>query len=63
MSQGRIQDGRFFAQCRRCGKWQEVTAAATQADLYFEYWQAVFSCCRQEQTAWFTIEKVDDDVH
>lgn len=63
MSTGRIQDGKFWAQCQYCGVWQEVEAVAKQADLYFEYWEAVFSCCQRRQAAWFTIEKVDDDVH
>gem|GEM_PF-6100513 len=40
-----------------------MTATATQADLYFEYWQAVFTCCQRQQSVWFTVEKVDDDVH
>ncbi|MGQ9921625.1 MAG: hypothetical protein ACUVRZ_09905 [Desulfobacca sp.] len=63
MSEGRFQEGQFWARCRQCGTWQEVAAAIKEADLYFEYWQAVFCCCGQEQTAWFTIDKVDDDVH
>jgi hypothetical protein len=63
MSQGRIINEKFWAQCRECGGWQEVLAEPQKADLYFEYWQARFRCCNQEQAAWFTIEKVDDDVH
>ena len=60
---GRLQEGRFYAQCQECGRWQQVHATAVQADLYFEYWQAVFTCCQRLQTAWITVEKVDDDVH
>jgi hypothetical protein len=43
--------------------WQEVAAEPKEADLYFEYWQASFCCCLEQQTAWFTIEKTEDDVH
>jgi hypothetical protein len=63
MTQGRIVEDKFWAQCRQCGVWQEVLAEPKEADLYFEYWQAFFSCCFEHQTAWFTIEKVEDDVH
>lgn len=63
MATGQVRDGEFWAQCRKCGQWQAVAAAPRQADLYFEYWQAVFTCCQETQQAWFTIEKVDDDVH
>lgn len=63
MSPGRIIAETFWAQCRVCGGWQEVRPEPRNADLYFEYWQARFSCCGQEQTQWFTVEKVDDDVH
>jgi hypothetical protein len=63
MSQGRILGDEFWAQCRECRGWQEVYPELKKADLYFEYWQARFCCCQQEQSIWFTIEKVDDDVH
>jgi hypothetical protein len=63
MTQGRLIEDKFWAQCWECGVWQEVAAEPKKADLYFEYWQACFCCCRREQTAWFTIEKVEDDVH
>jgi hypothetical protein len=54
---------KFLAQCRVCGGWQEVFPDPEKADLYFEYWQARFYCCNQEQACWFTIEKEVDDVH
>ena len=63
MTQGRIVEERFLAQCRVCGAWREVQAEAHKADLYFEFWRATFTCCGLEQTAWFTLEKVDDDIH
>jgi hypothetical protein len=63
MTLGRIFEDKFWAQCRECGVWQEVFAEPREADLYFEYWQARFRCCNQDQSTWFTIEKVDDDVH
>jgi hypothetical protein len=63
MTEGRIIADKFWVQCRQCSTWHEVLAEPREADLYFEYWQAQFSCCSQEQTAWFTIEKVEDDVH
>jgi hypothetical protein len=63
MTQGHFIEDKFWAQCRECGVWHDVSAEPKKADLYFEYWQARFSCCHQEQTAWFTIEKVEDDVH
>ena len=60
---GRIIENKFWARCRECGVWQEVLAQPMEADLYFEYWRASFSCCNTEQVTWFTIEKEDDDVH
>ena len=63
MSRGRMSADKFWAQCSVCGGWQEVFPEPKKADLYFEYWQACFYCCNQEQSHWFTIEKVDDDVH
>jgi hypothetical protein len=63
MSQERLIGDTFWARCRKCGDWQEVFPEPKKADLYFEYWQARFFCCDQEQSTWFTIDKVDDDVH
>lgn len=63
MSQGRVKEDRFWAQCRECGAWQEVCPEPKESDTYFAYWQAFFRCCNLEQSAWFTIDKVDDDVH
>lgn len=63
MSQGRIVGEIFLAECRVCRTWQEVQAQVQEADLYFEFWQATFRCCDVDQTAWFTVEKVDDDIH
>lgn len=63
MAEGRIADGNFWARCPVCGTWQRVQPEPRRADAYFEFWQAVFVCCGQEQEAWFTLEKVDDDVH
>lgn len=63
MSESYIAGEKFQARCQRCGRWQEVSAAPQAADLYFEYWRARFICCGQEQSAWFTVEKVDDDIH
>jgi len=58
-----VVEDRFWAQCRECGTWREVFPESCQADAYFEYWRADFACCGREQIGWFTIEKVDDDVH
>jgi hypothetical protein len=63
MTQGRLIGDKFWAQCRVCGVWQEVRPKSEKADLYFEYWLARFKCCAQNQEVWFTIEKVDDDIH
>lgn len=63
MAAGRVVEDGFLARCDICGTWQRVQPEPRQADTYFEFWQAVFVCCGKEQTAWFTIEKVDDDVH
>ncbi|AEB08118.1 hypothetical protein [Desulfobacca acetoxidans] len=63
MPPARIVDDKFYAQCQECGVWQEVFPVVAQVDTYFEFWQAQFLCCGRQQSAWFTIEKVDDEVH
>jgi hypothetical protein len=57
MTQGRIVEDKFWAQCRQCGVWQEVLAEPKEADLYFEYWQAFFPLFRTTNRL-FTIEKL-----
>jgi hypothetical protein len=63
MAEGKIEQGRYLACCEVCGRWQEIKAAAVRADRFFSYWQGEFCCCRATQTASFTLEKEDDDIH
>ncbi len=63
MAEGRQVGEVFQARCEVCGAWQPVRPQPRRADAYFEYWEAAFSCCGRKQAAWFTVEKVDDDIH
>jgi hypothetical protein len=59
----KIEAGKFLAQCRECGRWQEVTPKHLRCEGYFEEWQADFRCCDRKQTAVFTLEKDYLDFH
>lgn len=59
----KIEDDKFLACCDRCGRWSEVEPCCTRSDLYFAYWESPFSCCGLRQTAMFTIEKDEVDIH
>jgi hypothetical protein len=59
----KIESGKFLAQCRKCGRWQEVSPQGRRAEDYFEVWDAYFRCCDQEQTAVFVVEKDYLDFH
>jgi len=59
----KIEADKFLAQCRECGRWQEVSPKVLRAEGYFEVWEAVFRCCDQEQTAVFVQEKDYIDFH
>jgi hypothetical protein len=59
----KIEAGKFLAQCRECGRWQEVSPQGRQAEGYFEMWEADFRCCDRKQTAVFILEKDYLDFH
>jgi len=59
----KIEAGKFLAQCRVCGEWQEVQAQVTRTDWFFEFLEGEFTCCGPRQTALFTLEKETTDFH
>lgn len=63
MSFGKMENDRYFAQCRKCGEWQEVRPQDSKSEPYFAHWEASFSCCGLEQRAIFIIEKDELDFH
>jgi hypothetical protein len=63
MKYGKVEDGRYFAQCRKCGQWREVRPQDRGAETYFAHWEAEFFCCGLEQRAIFVVEKDELDFH
>lgn len=59
----KIEAGKYLAQCRVCGAWQEVHPQVTRADWFFEFLEAEFLCCSTNQSAIFTLEKETTDFH
>jgi hypothetical protein len=59
----KIEGDKFLARCERCRRWLEVEPRCTRSNLYFAYWERIFSCCDNWQTAVFTIEKDEVDIH
>jgi|UniRef100_A0A7C3UYU7 hypothetical protein len=59
----RISDGRYEACCEYCGAWREVQVRQLPGDLFFENYQADFSCCGVSQTARLAVEKDELDFH
>jgi len=59
----RIRRGRYYAQCRHCGNWREVTPLGGASWEFFEILEAVFVCCGVEQGVTFTVEKDYLDFH
>ncbi len=56
-------DGKYLAQCRKCGAWVEVHPETFGTELFFEVLQATFRCCNLQQSATFTREKDTIDFH
>ncbi|MCX5887892.1 MAG: hypothetical protein NTY36_00385 [Deltaproteobacteria bacterium] len=59
-------DGKYLAQCRKCGTWVEVCPEYPEnctPEIFFEVLQASFYCCGLQQSATFTIEKDTVDFH
>ena len=56
-------DGKYRAQCRKCGIWVEVFTENRTAEILFEVLQASFYCCGLRQSTTFTIEKDTVDFH
>ncbi|MBI4643201.1 MAG: hypothetical protein HY743_05615 [Deltaproteobacteria bacterium] len=56
-------DGKYLAQCERCGTWVEVRPETFKTELFFEVLQASFHCCGLHQSATFTREKDTVDFH
>jgi len=56
-------DGKYLAQCGKCGAWVEVHPQTHGTELFFEVLQAEFECCDLQQTAIFTQEKDTLDFH
>jgi hypothetical protein len=59
----KIEAGKFLAQCRECGRWQEVSPTTRGVEGYFEEWEADFWCCDRNQSAVFIREKDYLDFH
>jgi len=57
------EDGKYLAQCRKCGTWTEVHPQTHDTELFFEVLQATFQCCGLQQSATFTKEKDTVDFH
>jgi hypothetical protein len=57
------EDGRYFAQCQKCGTWHEVRPQDRRSEAYFVHRQAEFSCCGLEQQVIFVMEKDELDFH
>ena len=59
-------DGKYLAQCRKCGTWVEVcpeNPESCTAEIFFEVIKLNFHCCDLRQSATFTIEKDTVDFH
>jgi len=63
MSFGKVEGNKYGARCERYGRWLEVRPQPGEAGGYFIEWRASFSCCGQEQTATFALEKDEIDSH
>lgn len=63
MTNTQVKDGRFWAQCRKCGQWREVRPGDCGSELYFAHQEAWFSCCGLEQRVTFVVEKDELDFH
>ncbi len=63
MAQLRFAGGRYEARCERCGAWRQVEARQLPCDLYFEHYQADFTCCGIPQVAQLAVEKDELDFH
>ena len=63
MAEAKVEEGKFLARCAHCGKWREVAPQSLAPELFFSRWQATFRCCEKTQTAAFTLEKDEIDVH
>ncbi|MEJ2671451.1 MAG: hypothetical protein P8168_04460 [Deltaproteobacteria bacterium] len=59
----KIEAGKFWARCEKCGRWQEVSPQGQKVETYFEVWEADFCCCGRSQKAVFTLEKDYIDFH
>lgn len=44
----KIDNGKYLAQCRLCGRWIEVHPAIGQ-DMTIKFWEADFTCCETNQ--------------
>jgi len=59
-------DGRYLAQCEKCGAWVEVDPENPEKfipELFFEVFQVTFHCCGLRQTATLVKEKDWLDFH
>lgn len=56
-------EGKYLAQCFKCGTWVEVLPEPHQTELFFEVLKACFHCCDLLQSATFTREKDTVDFH
>jgi hypothetical protein len=59
----KMLNDKFLACCGKCGQWLEVAPHCIRSDTYFAYWESPFSCCGVRQTALFTVEKDEVDIH
>jgi hypothetical protein len=57
------EDGRYLAQCRKCGVWREIQPQTVAVETFFEILEADFFCCGLRQTASLKREKDSIDFH
>ncbi len=63
MAELRSAGDRYEARCEHCGAWREVVVRQMPCDIFFEHYQAHFTCCGVPQTAQVAVEKDEIDFH
>ena len=58
-----VREGRYFAQCEKCGEWRDVKPRVEWTLQWFISLEAGFTCCGVEQTASTAILKDEIDFH
>ena len=63
MAELRTSGNRHEARCEHCGAWQEVEVRQVKCDIFFEHYEAGFTCCGVPQVAQMAVEKDELDFH